>query len=237
MRVVQFHHLENLCYNAPIPSFDTAISMSDHPALPPHTTNVELVAALLDSENALNMAALILVHFDGLHGLRHATAKDLQKIEALSTSSTLRILAALEIANRLMTYRADERPILTSAADAVYLVSDMANLQQEQVRVILLDLSQRVVDISTIYIGTLNASVLRTAEVFREAIIRNCPAVILVHNHPSGDSSPSPEDVELTRILIAAGKLLDITLIDHLIISRHGWSSLKEMGLAFNQPS
>jgi DNA repair protein RadC len=106
-------------------------------------------------------------------------------------------------------------------------------LPQEHVRVILLDSMRRVVAIPTIYIGTVNASVLRVSEIFREAVTRNCPAMILAHNHPAGDANPSPEDVELTRTLIAAGRLLDVMLLDHLVIGHHDWSSLKDMGLAF----
>ena len=109
----------------------------------------------------------------------------------------------------------------------------MSLLRQEHVRAILLDLNRRVIAIPTIYIGTLNASVLRVSEIFREAIARNSPAFILVHNHPAGEPSPSPEDIELTHTLIAAGKLLDIAVIDHLIISQRGWSSIKQLGLAF----
>jgi DNA repair protein RadC len=74
--------------------------------------------------------------------------------------------------------------------------------------------------------------VVRVAEIFREAITRNCPAIILAHNHPSGDALPSPEDVQLTRTLSSAGRLLDIHLVDHLIIGQNGWSSLRDLGLA-----
>src|SRR5690606_7967356 len=98
---------------------------------------------------------------------------------------------------------------------------------------ILLDSNRRVQTITTVYIGTVNASLLRVSEIFREAVVRNCPAIILAHNHPSGDPTPSPEDIELTRTLITAGKLLDVALLDHIIIGASEWSSLKELGLAF----
>ena len=98
----------------------------------------------------------------------------------------------------------------------------------------LLDSGRRVVATPTIYIGTLNASMLRVAEVFREAIARNSPAIILAHNHPSGDPSPSPEDVELTRVLDAAAHLLDIALVDHVIIGHQRWTSLRALGLGFD---
>ena len=97
-------------------------------------------------------------------------------------------------------------------------------------RVILLDSSRRVVAAPTLYIGTLTTSVLRISEVYREAITRNSPALILAHNHPSGDPTPSPHDVEVTRALASAGMLLDITLVDHVIIGRGRWVSLRDQG-------
>jgi DNA repair protein RadC len=197
-------------------------------------TDAELLAFFTTGENELDFISDLLTQYDGLRGMMRITAEDLQKIEGLDDVSATKILAITELGKRLLTYLPDERPTITSAIDAAQLVTDMADLRQEHVRVILLDLTRRVIAIPTIYIGTLNASVLRTAEVFREAITRNAPAMILVHNHPAGDSSPSPEDVELTHTLMAAARLLDIILVDHLIVSQGGWSSLKEMGLAFN---
>ena len=196
-------------------------------------SDTELLAILIDDVHSPDFISELLTQYGGLRGLMQITSENLQNMEAIDDSVT-KILAFVELEKRLLTYRSDERPVITSAADAARLVADMADLRQEHVRVILLDLTRRVIAMPTLYIGTLNASVLRTAEVFREAITRNAPAMILVHNHPAGDSSPSPEDVELTHTLIAAAKLLDIVLVDHLIISQRGWSSLKEMGLAFN---
>lgn len=197
-------------------------------------SDAELLAAFIDSQHSTDYISDLLARFNGLRGLMRVTIDDLQKIEAITDESATKLLAVIELEKRLLAFRPDERPIIMSAADAARLVAEMADLRQEHVRVILLDLTRRVIAISTLYIGTLNASVLRTAEVFREAITLNAPAMILVHNHPAGDSSPSPEDIELTHILIAAAKLLDIVLVDHLIISQQGWLSLKEMGLAFN---
>jgi DNA repair protein RadC len=197
----------------------------------------ELLAIILRTgtaeENVLHLAERILAHYNGVHGLAQATPADLQQIKGLGAAKVAQILAALEIGKRLMTFRPNERPIISSAADAARLVLDMSHLPQEHVRVILLDSMRRVVAVSTVYIGTVNASVLRVSEVYREAVTRNSPAMILAHNHPAGDAAPSPEDVELTRTLIAAGQLLDIVLLDHLIIGHVGWASLKEMGLAF----
>jgi DNA repair protein RadC len=203
----------------------------------PALSNAELLAIILGSgtaqENALHLAERILSHHNGLHGLAQASPADLQQIKGLGSAKVTQIAAALEIGKRLMIHSPDERPVINSAADAARLVMDMRDLTQEHVRVLLLDNNRRVTAMPTVYIGTLNASVLRVSEIFREAITRNSPAVILAHNHPTGDSTPSPEDIELTRTLIAAGRLLDIAVLDHIIIGHRGWASLKELRLAF----
>lgn len=200
-------------------------------------SNTELLAIILRTgtadENVLRLAERVLAHYGGLHGLAQASSADLTRFKGLGSAKAAQVAAALELGKRLMLYDPAEQPVISRAEDAFRLVADMGQLQQEHVRVILLDISRRVIAIPTVYIGTLSASVLRTSEIFREAVTRNCPAIIVVHNHPSGDSHPSPEDVDLTRSLIAAARLLDITLLDHLIIGRQSWSSLKDLGLGF----
>lgn len=200
-------------------------------------STIELLAIILRTgstrENVLHLAERILSHFNGLKGIAQASQADLENIPGLGTAKAMQIMATVELAQRLLALPSEDRPVMRTAADAARLMMDMAHLQQEHVRVILVDSGQRVLHVSTIYIGTLNASVLRTAEIFREAITRNSPAVILVHNHPSGDPAPSPEDIEFTRNLISAGKLLDIQILDHLIIGHPGWFSMRESKLAF----
>jgi DNA repair protein RadC len=110
----------------------------------------------------------------------------------------------------------------------------MAHLEQEELWVVLLDTRNRVLGISTIYKGSLNTSVVRIGEVFRPAVEAPAAAVIVAHNHPSGDPAPSPEDVNVTRQMVKAGKLLDIELLDHLIIAAQGYTSLKERGMGFD---
>jgi DNA repair protein RadC len=198
----------------------------------------ELLAIILRTgtaeENVLHLSERILSHFGGLHGLAGTSPAELEQIHGLGAAKVAEILAVMEIGKRLANRTSSERPVISSAADAARLVSDMSDLQQEHIRVILLDSGRRVVATPTVYIGTLNMSVLRVSEIFREAITRNSAAIIVAHNHPSGDPAPSPEDIEVTRALNAAGKLLDIAVIDHVIIGHHGWSSLRELGLAFN---
>jgi DNA repair protein RadC len=200
-------------------------------------SNAELLAILLrtgtSEENVLHLAERLLAQFGGLQELAQVPYTELLGLKGLGGAKVAQIAAAFELGKRLITYDPFQRPVIREAEDAARLVADMRQLQQEHVRVILLDTSRCVIAIPTVYIGTLNASVLRVSEIFREAVIRNSPALIMVHNHPSGDPTPSPEDIDLTRTLIAAARLLDITLIDHLIIGRHDWSSMRKMGLAF----
>lgn len=200
-------------------------------------SNAELLAIILRTgsrgENVLHLCERLLAHFGGLDGLAKATTIELEQINGLGKAKIGQLMAAIELANRLAARPVSERPSVHNAADAVRLVNDMQHLTQEHVRVILLDSHRRVIAIPTVYVGTVNTSVLRTAEIYREAIIRNSPAIILVHNHPSGDPSPSPEDIHLTHDLIEAGKLLDISLIDHIIIGSGDWRSIHDMGLAF----
>ena len=129
----------------------------------------------------------------------------------------------------------EERPQINSPADAAALVqNEMGLLEQEHLRVLLLDTRNHVLDIVEIYKGSINTSQVRIAEIFKMAIRRNATALIVVHNHPSTDPTPSPDDVAVTRAISQAGKLLDIDVLDHLVIGGSRWISLKERGLGFN---
>lgn len=201
-------------------------------------STTELLAIILRTgtanENVLQLAGRILAQHNGLQGLARITADELAHIKGVGKAKATQVIAAIELGRRVNMIQADERPQITQAEEAARLVMDMRHLQQEQIRIILLDNSRRVIAIPTVYIGTVNTSVLRVSEIFREAILRNSPAVIMVHNHPSGNPMPSPEDINLTRTLIAAGELLDIQLIDHLIMAQDGWKSLRDLGLGFD---
>lgn len=200
-------------------------------------SNAELLALILRTgtaqENVVHLCERILAEYEGLAGLAQATPESLREIKGLGDAKIAQLMAALELSRRLMNFRGGERALVRTADDAAQLLSDMAALPQEHVRVVLLDSARRVIATPTIYIGTVSASVLRVSEVFREAITRNAPALMLAHNHPSGEPAPSPEDIEITRVIVAAGRLLDIQVLDHLIIARQGWSSLKTLGLGF----
>jgi DNA repair protein RadC len=145
------------------------------------------------------------------------------------------IKAALELGRRLLAENPDERPQVRSPTDAANLVlSEMSLLEQEHMRVLLLDTKNRVVASEDVYKGSLNTSLIRVGEIFRKAIRANSASLIVVHNHPSGDPTPSPEDVAVTRQIVEAGKLLDVDVLDHLIIGQQRFVSLKERGLGFD---
>ncbi len=201
-------------------------------------SNAELIAILLRtgtaSENVMEVAEQVLMACGGLAGLMRASHTDLLKINGLGPTKATQMMAVVELAKRAMTLPITERAPIDKAEDAAQLFMDMQFLQQEHVRILLLDTARCVIASPTIYIGTLNTSVLRVSEIYREAITRNCPAIILAHNHPSGDPTPSPEDLELTHTLISAGKLLDIQLLDHLVMGHNRWISMKALGIAFS---
>lgn len=198
----------------------------------------ELMAILLrtgsQGENVLALATRLLVEFEGLGGLVKASFTELSALRGVGPAKAAQLKAGLELGRRLLIAAPDERPQITSPTDAANLLMlEMGYLEQEHLRVLLLDTKNRVLTSPTIYKGNVNTSVIRIAELFREAIRHNSTSVIVVHNHPSGDPTPSPEDVRVTREIVEAGKLLDIDVLDHLIIGHGRYVSLKERGLGF----
>jgi DNA repair protein RadC len=200
----------------------------------------ELLGAFLQpyarGKDPLTMARHLLEEF-GFEELPKIDAFRLEQA-GLSTKAATALRAAFHFAERLQMRRLsqpEERPTINSPSDAAALVQyEMSLLEQERLKVMLLDTRNRVLDIVEVYQGNVNSSLIRGAEVFRPAIQRNSPAIIVVHNHPSQDPTPSPDDVAVTRALVQAGRLLDISLLDHLVIGGNRWVSLKERGLGFS---
>jgi DNA repair protein RadC len=198
----------------------------------------ELLAIILRTgtkeENVVRLATRLLVNYHGLAGLAQAPFSELVRVKGLGKAKVTELQATFEIGRRLVVASPHERPQVKSPADAANLLMlEMGMLEQEHLRTILLDTKNHVLKVHTVYIGSLNTAVLRVGELFREAIRVNSAAVIVVHNHPSGDPTPSPEDVTVTRQIVEAGKLLDIDVLDHLVIGQSRWVSLKERGLGF----
>ncbi len=202
-------------------------------------SNSELLAIILRTgsggESVLRLAERLLSEFRDLPGLSQATLEELQMVNGVGPAKAVEIKAALELGRRLTAVTPQERPKVIAPGDAAnLLMSEMSLLEQEHLRVVLLDTRNQVLAIPTIYIGSLNTSVVRIGELFRPAIRRNAAAIIVVHNHPSGDPSPSPEDVRVTREIHKAGRLLNIELLDHIVIGHQRFVSLKERGLGFD---
>ncbi|MBE0696389.1 MAG: DNA repair protein RadC, partial [Anaerolineaceae bacterium] len=205
----------------------TDLSSSDRPRErlaelgPQALSNAELLAILLrvgiQGENSVQMGQRLLQDMGGLHGLHRASVLEISQQHGLGLAKAAQIKAAIELGIRLRIEAPEERAVISSPSDAAALVQyEMAALQQEHLRVINLDTRNRVINIEKLYIGSLNASTVRVAEIFKPAIQRTAASVIILHNHPSGDPTPSPEDVSLTRAIVQAGKLLDIEVLDHL---------------------
>jgi DNA repair protein RadC len=201
-------------------------------------SNAELLAIVLRTgtkeENAVRMAQRLLAKVGSLAGMVRINPSELALEKGIGPAKVAQIKAALELGRRMLIESPEERPQVRSPADAANLVmTEMSLLEQEHLRVMLLDTKNRVLETPTIYIGSLNTSLIRVGELFREAIRANCASLIVLHNHPSGDPTPSPEDVAVTRQIVEAGKLLDVDVLDHLIIGRQRFVSLKERGLGF----
>jgi DNA repair protein RadC len=201
-------------------------------------STAELLAIILRTgvggESVLDMARRLLSQYGGLPGLARASFAELRAERGLGPAKTAQLKAALELGRRMLLATPEDHFVVRSPADvAQLLIAEMAHLEQEHFRVLYLDTRNRLLGSETVYVGSLNASHIRVGEVFRDAVKRNCATIIVAHNHPSGDPTPSPEDVEVTRRLIAAGDLLSIEVLDHLIIGQQRFVSMRERGLGF----
>jgi len=205
---------------------------------PQALSSAELLAIILRTgvkgENVVTMASRLLAKYGGLAGLSRADLAQLGQEHGLGPAKASQLLAALELGRRLMAESPEERFQIRAPQDAANLLIPLIGHQEQEHFVVLyLDTRNRVMDREVLYKGSLNTSLVRIAEVFRGAIRRNCAAIIVAHNHPSGDPSPSPEDVALTRRLVEAGKLVEVEVLDHVVIGQGRFVSLRERGLGF----
>ena len=182
----------------------------------------------------LETAQRLLADNGGIAGLAQKSLTDLMQMKGIGESKAAQAKAAFELGRRLLVAAPHERPVVKSPADAANLLMlEMGALEQEHLVTLILDTKNHVLKTHTVYVGSLNSAVVRVAELFREAIRLNAAAVIVAHNHPSGDPTPSAEDVHVTRQIVEAGKLLNVDVLDHLVICQARWVSLKERGLGF----
>ncbi|MFZ4450555.1 RadC family protein [Salibacterium aidingense] len=198
-------------------------------------SNQELLAILLrtgtKNESVLQLSQRVLYDFDGLLMLKEATMEELQKIKGIGLAKALELRAALELGRRIYTFQENEKYVIRSPEDVSrYVMDDMRFLTQEHFVILCLNTKNQVIHRQTLFIGSLNSSIVHPRELFKEALRRSAASVICLHNHPSGDPAPSQEDIDVTKRLMEGGKILGIEVLDHIIIGDRKFTSLKEKG-------
>ena len=187
--------------------------------------------------SAIELAEDALVRHAGVAALARAGTAELASIPGVGEAKAGRLAAAFELGRRSMADWPPGRWTIRSPRDvADRLQHEMGRLEREELRVVLLDTKNHVLRVATVYQGNVSSSLVRVGELFRDAVRLNAAGVILVHNHPSGDPTPSPDDLHLTAEALAAGRLLDIQLLDHLVIGHDAYLSLRDRGVGFERP-
>jgi DNA repair protein RadC len=195
----------------------------------------ELVALVLGSgcreRDALSVANELLAAHGGLRGLVRSTADDLGRAPGVGRAKAAQMLAAIELGRRTLTSAPCDRvQLLAPRETAAFLMPAYGGRAVERFGLVLLDTKYRVIRTTLVAVGTLNSSVVQPRDVFREAAVGSAAAIVVFHNHPSGDPTPSQDDVDLTRRLAAAGVLLGIDVVDHIILGDARYCSFKELG-------
>lgn len=202
---------------------------------PESLSNHELIAIIIQTgsknDSVLSLANKLLVHFDGLRLLKDASLDELKTIKGIGTVKAIQVLASIELGRRVSNLVYSDRYCIRSPEDAAkYMMNDMRFLTQEHFVCLYLNTKNQVMHKQTVFIGSLNASIVHPREVYKEAFRRSAASIICLHNHPSGDPSPSREDIEVTKRLVECGKIIGIDLLDHIIIGENKFVSLKEKG-------
>ena len=187
--------------------------------------------------SAIELAEEALRRHTSLGALARASDLELASIPGVGEAKAARLAAAFELGRRAVSDWPDARWTIRSPRDvADRLLVDMGRLEREELRVLCLNAKNVVRRASTVYVGNVSASLVRVGELFRDAVRLDASGVVLVHNHPSGDPTPSPDDLHLTAEAIAAGRLLDVDVLDHVVIGHDAWVSLRDRGVAFDRP-
>lgn len=204
---------------------------------PETLSNPELLAIILRSgtrgENIISLSTRILAEFNGLDGLLEAGLNEITSIKGIKNIKASQIMAIGELVKRIN--RLDlikERNRIASPRDiAEVIMKDMVFLKQEVLKLIMLDTKNNIIGIKDVFKGSLNTSIVHPREIFKEALKKSSSSIIICHNHPSGDPTPSKEDINITIRLKECGKIMGIDLLDHLIIGNNKYISLKEKGI------
>lgn len=198
-------------------------------------TNAELLAILLrvgvEGSNAVELAQRLINEFDGLRGLHAARFDDLCEIKGVGRAKAAQIKAAIELGYRLNSESPDAKPVLSKPADVFNLFGhELVVKTQEELWVLVLNNRNQLLRRVLLYVGTINHSSIRMAEVFEIPIRLRGVSIILAHNHPSGDPRPSDDDIRFTADLVKAGSLMDVGVLDHIVIAREGYHSIRQDG-------
>lgn len=199
-------------------------------------SDAELLAIIISTgtknTSALDLARNLLEKFQSLSGLAARDISELKSIKGIGSAKAITLSAVFEISRRIQSLKLEELPIIKSPEDiAKYFIPQLLGLKQERFYIVLLNSSNRIIRIKQVTEGTLNASLVHPREVFRFAITETAASIILLHNHPSGNPTPSKDDIEMTKKLVEAGKLIDIPILDHLIIAERNFTSFARIGL------
>ncbi len=200
----------------------------------------ELLSVLWDTgrpgASALEVASEVLARHGGVAQLSHADLRELARTPGVGTARAAQLLAAFELGRRSIAESPAGRWTVRSPRDvADRLAPQMAHLEREELRVLLLNTRNVVLRQSTVYVGNVSTALVRVAELFRDAVRAHASGIIVVHNHPSGDPEPSPDDLHLTAEAVAAGRLLDIALLDHVVLAGDAHVSLRDRGVVFDR--
>jgi DNA repair protein RadC len=200
----------------------------------------ELIAVVCGTggggRGALELAELALARHGSLGSLARASDAELAALPGIGAAKAARLAAAFELGRRAVAdWPAGTWTIRGPADVATRLLVDMGRLEREELRVLSLNAKNAVVRMSVVYVGNVSASLVRVGELFRDAVRLDASGVVLVHNHPSGDPTPSPDDLHLTAEAVAAGRLLDVDVLDHVVIGHDAWISLRDRGVAFDR--
>jgi DNA repair protein RadC len=182
--------------------------------------------------SALGLAELLLNEFEGLRGVAGASIEQMSRVKGIGPVKAVEILAALELGKRLTALTGEDKPCIRSPQDvANLLLPELRDAKKEHFKSLLLDTKNRVLKIITVSIGILDSSLVHPREVFKDAIQASAASLIVAHNHPSGDPTPSAEDKRITQRLAETGQIIGIELLDHIILGDNRWVSLKERGV------
>jgi len=195
----------------------------------------ELIAILLrtglEGQNVLSLSSGLLSRHGGIGGLARASYGELAGVKGMGDAKACQLLAAFELGRRLVSLHPEDRAVIRSPQDVFNLLGpEMVALDQEHLRVLSLNTKNRVRGVHPVYVGNVNTSIVRVSELLRPAVRENCPSIIVVHNHPSGDPTPRAEDVLITRKVRGGAEMLDIEVLNHVVIGGNGFVSMKGLG-------